>query len=189
MGTLQALGLIVAIGATGGLGWFFFGPRAVRQAELDDGVQVVRVAVKGGYSPDLIQVTQGVPVRLLFDRQESGDCSSHVVFPDFGVNQGLPAFATTAVELVPTQPGEFGFACGMNMIRGRLTVLPGPDAATDGASGTGQRVRSRLSTPWVARRPSTVRAGMPGWMARTRRPVTGRSRSRTCGGGWSGVAC
>ena len=86
---------------TGLMAWYFFGPRKSRQAELGDGVQIVKVTVKGGYSPDVIQVASGVPVRMLFDRQESGDCSSRVVFPDFKVNQTLPAFETTAVQFLP----------------------------------------------------------------------------------------
>ncbi|MEP7017709.1 MAG: cupredoxin domain-containing protein, partial [Actinomycetota bacterium] len=112
-----------ALALTGLMGWFFFGPKKSRLAEMADGVQVIAVTVKGGYSPDVIQVAAGVPVRMVFDRQESGDCTSRVVFPDFGVNQTLPAYGTTAVEFLPKEPGEFEFACGMNMIRGRLQVV------------------------------------------------------------------
>ena len=126
--------LVGGLVLTGLMAWYFFGPKKSRQAELDDGVQVIEVTVKGGYSPDVIQVVPGVPVRMLFDRQESGDCSSRVVFPEFHVNQTLPAFATTAVEFLPEEPGEYEFACGMNMIRGRLQVLEsGARAAEDNA--------------------------------------------------------
>jgi Cu+-exporting ATPase len=104
------------------LGWFFFGPRKSYRADLADGVQVVTVTVKGGYTPELIEVGPGVPVRLVFDRQESGDCSSRVVIPAFNVNQALPAFTATAVEFLPEEIGEFGFACGMNMLHGRIRV-------------------------------------------------------------------
>jgi P-type Cu+ transporter len=110
---------------TGLLAWYFFGPKKLRQAELADGVQIVRVTVKGGYSPDVIQVASGVPVRMLFDRQESGDCSSRVVFPDFKVNQILPAFETTTVDFLPEALGEYGFACGMGMLHGTLRVVGG----------------------------------------------------------------
>ena len=78
--------------------------------------------MKGGYSPDLITVQRGVPLRLVFDRQEAGDCTSRVVFADFGVTRSLPAFSTTTVEFTPDRVGEFGFACGMNMIHGTLVV-------------------------------------------------------------------
>ena len=126
--------LVGGLVLTGLMAWYFFGPKKSRRAELDDGVQVIEVTVKGGYSPDVIQVVPGVPVRMLFDRQESGDCSSRVVFPEFHVNQTLPAFATTPVEFLPEEPGEYEFACGMNMIRGRLQVLEsGARAAEDNA--------------------------------------------------------
>jgi len=120
-----------SVGLTALLVWFFFGPKRAHRANMDAGVQVVRVTVKGGYSPDFIQVAAGVPVRLLFDRQESGDCSSRVVFPDFKVNQTLTAFATTAVEFTPETAGDYDFACGMSMLHGKLQVID----ATDGSRG------------------------------------------------------
>ncbi|MGV8910519.1 MAG: cupredoxin domain-containing protein, partial [Propionicimonas sp.] len=123
MSVSEVLIVAGALVLTGLMGWFFFGRKKSRLAELVDGVQVVEVTVKGGYSPDIIRVAPGVPVRILFDRQESGDCTSRVVFPDFGVNQTLPAYGTAAVEFVPKEPGEYEFACGMNMIRGRLQVV------------------------------------------------------------------
>ena len=113
----------VAVVLTGLLGWFFFGPRKAGLVELEDGVQVVRVTVDGGYSPDLIEgVRPGVPVRILFDRREGGECTSRVVMPDFKVNASLPAFRTTAVEFTPAEAGEFRFACGMNMVSGVIRV-------------------------------------------------------------------
>jgi len=126
--------VILAGGALiGALAWFFFGPKRAASAQLRGGVQEVTVIVKGGFVPDVIQVTEGVPVRLTFDRQESGDCTSKVVFPDFQLSQTLPAFAQTTVELLPTEPGTFGFACGMNMVHGRLLVEPaGHDADAGG---------------------------------------------------------
>ncbi|HWB36256.1 MAG TPA: heavy metal translocating P-type ATPase, partial [Rugosimonospora sp.] len=122
--------IAIAVVLTGALGWYFFGPRSSSRAVVDGGVQVLTVAVKGGYSPDVIEVEQGVPVRLLFDRQEAGDCSSRVVFPDFKVNQDLRAYATTAVEFTPQQVGEYGFACGMNMLHGTVKVVAGSRGAS-----------------------------------------------------------
>ncbi len=113
------------------LWWFFFGPKKARQAEVRGGVQVVDVTVKGGYSPDLIRVQVGVPLRLNFDRQESGDCTSRVVFADFGVSKSLPAFGTATLEFTPDKVGEFDFACGMNMIHGKLVVEPAGTRSDD----------------------------------------------------------
>ncbi len=119
---LVAIGLALALSAF--LAWFFFGPRKARTAALVGNIQEVEVTVQGGYSPDHLRARQGVPLRIIFRRQESGECTSRVVFPDFGVNQLLPAFAQTAVQLMPASAGEFGFACGMNMVHGTLVVEP-----------------------------------------------------------------
>src|SRR6516164_6167055 len=108
-----------------GLGWFFFAPRRARTAELAGGVQRITVTVRGGYSPDVIRARQGVPLEVVFDRQESGDCTSRVVFPDLAVSASLPAFARTTVRLASPAAGSFGFACGMNMVHGTLVVEPG----------------------------------------------------------------
>src|SRR5579859_2618544 len=124
MGFADASVIVAGFLLTGLLAWFFFGPKKAREAELVGQVQEVRVRVKGGYSPDLIRVRQSVPLRIVFDRQESGECTSRVVFPDFALNRSLSAHAQTAVELMPDRAGEFGFACGMNMVHGRLLVEP-----------------------------------------------------------------
>ncbi|MBF8189095.1 heavy metal translocating P-type ATPase [Nonomuraea sp. K274] len=119
--------IVASAGLVAFLAWYFFGPRKSRLADLHGGVQEIHVAVKGGYAPDVIRARQGVPLRLVFDRHESGECTSHVVFPDFNIDQVLPAFQSTAVELTPSEAGEYGFVCGMNMVRGRLIVEPGPN--------------------------------------------------------------
>lgn len=79
------------------------------------------MVVKGGYSPD-VRVRAGIPLRLRFDRQESGDCTARVIFADFALARSLPANATTVVELTPIATGRFGFACGMSMVHGTLVV-------------------------------------------------------------------
>jgi Cu+-exporting ATPase len=119
--------ILVTAGGTGliaALAYFFFGPKQARRAEIRGGFQEVEISVKGGYSPSLIRVRQGVPLRLVFDRQERGECTSEVVFPDFRIRRSLPAFARTTIDLTPERSGEFGFACGMNMVHGTLLVEP-----------------------------------------------------------------
>lgn len=105
--------------------WYFFGEReAVAATEAAGGVQQVKITVKGGYSPDVVRVKQGRPVRLDFFRDETASCSETVVFGDFGIARDLPAHRTTAVEFTPDKPGEFTWTCGMNMLRGKLVVEP-----------------------------------------------------------------
>jgi Cu+-exporting ATPase len=142
MGANDIAVLVVAAAFVVGLGWYFFGPRRSRAARLGDGVQRVEVTVRGGYRPDRIRVRRGVPLELVFDRQESGDCTSRVVFPDLGVNAALPAFTRTTVRVDPARAGTFGFACGMNMIHGTLDV--------DAADGQGDDARAGATTPPIS---------------------------------------
>lgn len=120
----ELLVTVVGLAMIVGLAWFFFGPRGAGSARLQGDRQELEITVKGGYSPNLIRVREGVPVSLIFDRQETGDCTSRVVFPDFGVSRSLAPFARTAVEFTPARSGEFDFACGMNMVHGTLLVEP-----------------------------------------------------------------
>lgn len=124
MGVLDVIVIVVAIVLIAALGWFFFGPRRARNARLEDGVQRVEVTVRGGYSPNVIRVRQGTPVEVVFDRQESGECTSRVVFPDFKIGAGLPAHTRTTVRLSPDRAGSYSFNCGMHMIHGTLLVEP-----------------------------------------------------------------
>jgi plastocyanin domain-containing protein len=108
----------------GGIAWFFWGPRkgGVRATPTSGGYQEAMVLVKGGYTPDVIVVEHGRPVRLNFRREETAACSEMVVFGDFGKSAKLPTGETVAVELLPEKPGEYEFACQMGMLRGKLVV-------------------------------------------------------------------
>ncbi|MDA1035623.1 MAG: HAD-IC family P-type ATPase, partial [Chloroflexi bacterium] len=119
--------LLIAI-----LAYFFFGPKKSKSAAMVGNTQEIEITVKGGYSPNIIRVREGVPVRLKFNRQEAGDCSFRVVLPDFKLSKSLAAFKTTTVEFTPDHAGEFGFACGMNMLHGTLIVeAAGASESTD----------------------------------------------------------
>ncbi|MGV7756205.1 cupredoxin domain-containing protein, partial [Mycobacterium kansasii] len=74
-----------------GLAWYFFARQRAATAAVSGGVQRVQVTIRGGYSPKVIQVRQGIPVEIEFDRQESGDCTSRVVFPDLLLSAALRA--------------------------------------------------------------------------------------------------
>src|SRR5512139_252918 len=92
------------------IAWFFwFAPKAKTQAAVcASGAQEVAITVKGGYTPDLVVVKAGQPVRLHFTRQESSACSEMVLFPDLHKSAKLPEGEEVAVEFTPDQPGEYG---------------------------------------------------------------------------------
>jgi plastocyanin domain-containing protein len=104
--------------------WFFWlvKKKGVRAALTSGGYQEQMVLVKGGYTPDVIVVERGKPVRLNFIRQESASCSEMVLLPAFSKSAQLPEGQTVPVEFLPAQPGEYEFACQMGMFRGKLVV-------------------------------------------------------------------
>ena len=107
-----------------GIAWFFWGPRkgGYRAAVASSGYQEAMILVKGGYTPDIVIVQHGRPVRLTFRREESAACSDTVVFGDFGKSAKLPQGETVPVEFLPEQAGEYEFTCQMGMLRGKLVV-------------------------------------------------------------------
>lgn len=120
--------ILVIIGGTSLIGlvlWYFFGELEKTSAETNEsGVQEIKITIKGGYSPNVIVVKKGLPVRLNFYRDETSSCSEQVIFGDFGIARDLPAFKVTPIEFTPEKAGEFTFACGMNMLHGKLIVEP-----------------------------------------------------------------
>lgn len=108
--------------------WYFFGERETVVATVaSSGIQDIKITVKGGYTPDVVVVREGIPVKLSFYRDENSSCSDKVIFRDFSIAQDLPAFKTTLVEFTPDKAGEFNWTCGMNMMRGKLIVKANED--------------------------------------------------------------
>jgi plastocyanin domain-containing protein len=104
--------------------WYFFvaGRGAVVAAETaGGGPQRVRIEVKGGYSPAVVRVRAGQPVRLEFHRNETSSCTEEVVLPDFGIRTYLPAHETTSIGITPAV-GSYEFTCGMGMVRGKIVA-------------------------------------------------------------------
>ena len=120
----EILVVLVGVGMIAGIAWFFWGPRqgGFRAAATTGGYQEAMVLVKGGYTPDVIVVQHGKPVRLNFRREESAACSEMVVFGDFGKSAHLPEGQIVPIELLPERPGNYPFTCQMGMFRGTLVV-------------------------------------------------------------------
>jgi hypothetical protein len=75
-----------------------------------------------GFDPDTIPATAGQPIELAFFRPNDQNCAREVVFPDLGIEKKLPPGETTVVDITPPKTGALGFACGMNMLKGKLIV-------------------------------------------------------------------
>ena len=125
--------LVVAGGAAAiaWINWYFFlaqpatataGPAAGAAGQGSDAVPEVTITVDGGYDPAAVRVAVGRPVRLIFDRRDTGSCSEEVVFPDFGIRKFLPTGQKTTIEITPPAAGRYAFTCGMSMLRGTLVA-------------------------------------------------------------------
>lgn len=124
--------LVVAGGAAAiaWINWYFFlaqpatatAAPAAGAAGQGGAVPEVTITVDGGYSPAAVRVAAGQPVRLIFDRRDTGSCSEEVVFPDFGIRKFLPTGQKTTIEITPPAAGRYAFTCGMSMLRGTLVA-------------------------------------------------------------------
>ncbi|MFQ5846541.1 MAG: cupredoxin domain-containing protein [Candidatus Methylomirabilales bacterium] len=122
--TIAHIGVLLAATALSILViWFFFySEKKGTRLAASNGVQEAEIVVKGGYTPDVLVVKAGQPVRLNFNRQETASCSEMVLFPDFNTSAKLPPGERVSIELTPKQPGEYEFQCQMGMLRGKLIV-------------------------------------------------------------------
>ncbi len=102
--------------------FFFFSKKEGTRLAAAGGVQEANIVVKGGYTPDVLVVKAGQPVRLNFTREETASCSEMVLFPDFNKSAKLPTGETVTLEFTPDKPGEYDFQCQMGMLHGKLIV-------------------------------------------------------------------
>ncbi|KRM41753.1 cupredoxin domain-containing protein [Lentilactobacillus parafarraginis] len=121
---MKIIVLIIGLAIIAFIGWWFFGKHqvAAESAEVTDDRQVVDVEVNGGYSPEVVVLKKGVPATLNFTRKDSSSCLDRVVFSDFGINKALPQNEKQAIEIDTSHPGEFQWACGMDMFHGKLVI-------------------------------------------------------------------
>ncbi len=115
---------ILGLSLMGFIIWFFWLKKAkgTRASITSGGYQEAMILVKGGYTPDVVVVERGKPVRLNFRREESASCSEMVIFSEFNKSAKLPEGQVVPVEFLPEKPGEYEFACQMGMLRGKLIV-------------------------------------------------------------------
>lgn len=119
------LAIAAGLAAIAWVNWYFFvagrTPAAIAPSRAGQS-QEQTIIVEGGYSPSAVRVKAGRPVRLVFDRRDTGGCSEEVVFPDFGIRRFLPTGTRTVIEVTPPKAGRYEFTCGMSMLRGALVA-------------------------------------------------------------------
>lgn len=96
--------------------------RFKKPAVNENGEQVVKVIVDGGYKPETVHLAKGVPAKLVFERVSDKGCLEVVHSPQMGFEANLPLDQEVTFDVKTDQAGEYGFACGMDMFKGKVVV-------------------------------------------------------------------
>lgn len=93
-------------------------------AKVNGNVQEISLTISGGrYSPNLITVKKGIPLKITVTAAANAGCAREILFPDFGIDKVVPPGSTALIEFTPGNEGTFAFRCPMNMARGKLVVV------------------------------------------------------------------
>ena len=96
---------------------------SVHSGRAQSEVREIEITVENGrYTPARVVVTEGEKVRLKFLRKEHNACTKDVVFASLSIRRELPPVQPVYVDLPALEPGEVGFQCGMNMVKGVVLV-------------------------------------------------------------------
>jgi len=96
-------------------------PTVTGEAEVVDGVQIVRVGVEDGYYvPNEFTVDAGLPVAVVFSGPAEG-CLAEPEFPDLGVKTDFSGGSAT-MALGVLAPGSYPFTCSMGVNEGHIIV-------------------------------------------------------------------
>jgi Cupredoxin-like domain len=86
-------------------------------------VQTVTITLSNrGYQPDNFTLQKDVPARITFVRTDDNICGAEIVISEYDIKRELPLNEPIVVEFTPAKTGDFKFACGMNMMSGKIIV-------------------------------------------------------------------
>jgi plastocyanin domain-containing protein len=89
---------------------------------MSEAKQNVNVTVAGGYEPSTVELKQGVPATITFNRTSAQGCLDVVHSKELGFETNLPLNEAQVVSVPTDQAGEFSFSCGMDMFFGKIRV-------------------------------------------------------------------
>lgn len=83
---------------------------------MENGVQIIHVFARGGYTPNDVSALAGIPSKLEIETKGTYDCSAAFTIPSMGVRKMLPATGLTIIDLPIEPKGTSLLAlCGMGM--------------------------------------------------------------------------
>jgi len=81
----------------------------------------IRVTNKG-FEPATVKVKAGQPVVLVVTRTTDKTCAKEIVIKEQKVHRPLPLDRAVEIRFTPKKPGTFRYACGMDMLSGKVVV-------------------------------------------------------------------
>ncbi len=88
-----------------------------------DGVQMVDLRAKVGFSPRVSTVKAGMPTTLRVSTDGTFDCSSSLRIPSMNIAESLPATGETEIALGTLALGVIDGTCSMGMYPFQLNVV------------------------------------------------------------------
>ncbi len=83
---------------------------------IEDGVQIIDLAAKGGFTPGLVEARADLPTELRITTNGTYDCSSSIVIPSLGYKKTLPATGIETIRISTDKAtGTLEGTCGMGM--------------------------------------------------------------------------
>ncbi|WP_139689348.1 heavy metal translocating P-type ATPase [Streptococcus oralis] len=93
------------------------------KANLENGVQKIRITADKGYHPAHIQLQKGVPAEITFHRVTPSNCYKEILFEEEGILEPIAQDEEKIIRFTPQDLGEHEFSCGMKMQKGTYTVV------------------------------------------------------------------
>ena len=93
------------------------------KANLENGVQKIRITADKGYHPAHIQLQKGIPAEITFHRVTPSNCYKEVLFEEEGILEPIAQDEEKIIRFTPQDLGEHEFSCGMKMQKGSYTVV------------------------------------------------------------------
>lgn len=85
---------------------------------LEDDRQIIAIAAKGGYQPNIVTAQAGVPTDIRVLTDGTYDCSSSIVIPSLGYRKMLSPTGVETISLTADQAqGTLEGMCSMGMYR------------------------------------------------------------------------
>jgi plastocyanin domain-containing protein len=120
---MKTIALIIIIGVIIAAAIVFLGGNqatptdqaSIQNVQIVDGVQIVEIRAKAGYTPRVSTAQAGVPTIVRFISKNTFDCSASVRIPSFGISDILPNTGTKDFDLGTPTKGTLNGSCGMGM--------------------------------------------------------------------------